>query len=549
MEIFLINHADDLSWIRENYGINAEVIAHEDYIKLLVDEDIPCIFTNYLEEIGDGVNYITFNWHRDVEGNDLSKVQNFSIAEVLSVGLWPSISSVCREYFAVKRLLESYDFVHISINEPKDFREITQKFGDKIKIFDPNHRNSYPLISFNERHNFPSLINWKFKVIRRLQTFLIPFLQKRTVALADWTYKKIAPERNWLLINSRKIWQGAYLSEKKDIDLNSAYVCNLEDLTNWSNVNNLSSVLMRKSIHWDNNLLELLSLKIEDRYRKYKEYFREVVGAYQEFIDKYNPVELILPADLYEPHNIAGQLAKTKGIKVSLLADGFPVVEIKKIIGSKATYYEMVDRIYATGCHHSVRLKKDFGDTKDIVTIKPHIANFHSIAIQNIEEFDCIVMTYIPLDYNPLGRNGYRPVIVLDLVYLLNSLGIFRIAIKIKSNEEKEWLKLILEKNNLFDSVEIIEGRFHDHVKRTRFVIGGISSAIGESAFQSIPYYVYEPIENGYGSELIYTSNIIKENSIARTLDELRELLKCPDGSVINDRDLLFGTNCERFEN
>jgi hypothetical protein len=550
LNTYLLNHPDDLQWVRQNHGSEAPVIAHEDYISLLVDEDVLCFFGQCENTaIDEAINFLSFNWHRDEEGRDLCIYEGLSVAEVFSTGLWITIAAMCREYFALKYWCDRYDCVYVSCNESPKFLEAAKKFGRRVQIYDPGHRLHSPLLSLSERvlHVLPD--NWRANILRNLQAPFLKLLSNRTLALSDWTLTRFAAkQKGWVSENSRWPWKGAYsrpLPRKCFLEADRLVP---QDFHAMFAPAQLAEVLQRINVRWDSELLALLSEIMMDRYRLYRDYFVSMFALYQDMLDSYHPVELVITSEFYEPYVIAAQLARAKGVKISWLVDGYPVIATSKLIGKAFSESVMFDRIYAVGCQHQRHLLKDKPDAQEVVTVFPPILDMYSLQ-GNVEKyFDAIIMTWIPNDLGINGRNGSRPNTLLDALRIAKEAGLVKLAIKIKHHTEKAWLIPVLEKAGHLGKVTILEGRFSDHVVHAHMVIGGISSAMGETAYHGIPYYIYEPVANGYSAEQLASSAIIVDGGVARTPVELFDLLKRPEGSVKGDRALLFGTECQHTE-
>lgn len=551
MSAYLLSHRDDLQWVRHTYGADVPVVAHEDYISLLVDEVVPCFFGHgeNADVIDDAINFLSFNWHRDEGGVDICVDNGLSIAEVFSTGLWITIAGICREYFALKYWCDRYDCVFVSCNESSKFLETAKKFGSRVQIYDPGHRHHSPLFSLSERllHVLP--VNWRANLLRNLQAPFLKLLRNRTLTLSDWTLTRFAAQqKGWISENSRWPWKGAYsraLPQKCLLEANRRVPL---DFNAMFAPDQLAEILQRINVRWDRELLALLSEIMTDRYRLNRDYFVSVVALYQDMLDSYHPVELVIASEFYEPYVIAAQLASARGINISWLVDGYPVVAISKRIGKASLGPAMFDRIYAVGCQHECRLLKDKPDAQEIVTVSPPILDMYSLHGNVEKHFDAIIMTWIPNDLGINGRNGSRPNTLLDALRVAMEAGLVKLAIKIKHHSEKEWLLPVLEMAGYLDKVTILEGRFSDHVAHAHRVIGGISSAVGETAYHSIPYYIYEPVTNGYSTEQLASAVIIVDGGVARTPVELFGLLKRPEGSVIDDQAFLFGTECQHVE-
>jgi hypothetical protein len=549
LNAYLLSHCDDLKWVRNTLGADVKVIAHEDYISLLVDEQIPCFFgdNKNTHVIDNAIHFLSFNWHRDENFKDLSIRDGISIAEAFSVGVWLNIAGICREYFAFKYWFDYFDCIYVSCNESPQFIEVAKKFGNRVQFYDPLHRHISSLNSITNRDLKIEPIKWSANILRKLQAPFLKFLRNKTLSLSDWSSINYGYSKGWIIENSHRPWRGAYCRK-----LPREYFLEVEKLVpiNFNDMfapDHLAKVLQRININWDKNLLVLLSECMTNRYRQYRYYFVSTVAKYKDLIDSYRPSEFVISSEIYEPYIIAAQIAKLKGSKISWLVDGYPIVAVPYLIRKASSGATIFDRIYAMGCQHLKRLLKSNTEAQEIVTIHPPILKNHRKRGYGEKFFDVIIMTWITNDHFINGRNGSRANFIIDALNVAVEAGLEKLAIKIKHHSEKEWLLPVLEKAGYYGKVTILEGRFSDYLIKARIIIGGISSGLAEAAYHNIPYYIYEPIANGYGSELISSIEIINEQGVARTPEELYVLLKNPEGSVTSNRELLFGNKCQHI--
>jgi len=505
---------------------------------------IPCFFKHgsYAANVDETIDFFCHNWHRDVAGNDLLANGGLSIAEVFSTGLLICVPGVCREYFALAYWCERYDCVQVSCNEPDSFLNIAKNFSPRVQIYDPGHRQTSLLKSFSERVLRVPPLDWRLRILRQLQTPFLPTLRGRTLALNAWTLGEYARKNAWLTENSRFPWRSAYARRPSQICLDEAERLVPLNFDAEFSPRHLAAVLQRIDVRWEHALIELLSEKMTERYDLYRSYFVTMLAQYQDLLDSYCPGELVLTSEFYEPHLLAAQMARVRGIKVSWLVDGYPVVELTKRIGKAVVGPQKFDRIYAVANQHAMRLLRTAPATQELLTVFPPILLQHRVDGCAQKRFDAIVMTSVPFDMNLQGRNGSCPDSLIEALRVATDAGLQRLAVKIKHFTEKSWIVPVLEKAGYLRRVTLLEGPFSVHVGSAHRVIGGISSAVGEAAYHGIPYYVYEPVANGYSEEQINSTVVISKGGVARTPEELAELLKRPEGSVIADRNLLFGT-------
>lgn len=523
-------------------------MAHEDYLPLLLGEAMPCFLDHgdFGSDTDEAINFLSFNWHRDYTGRDICAEGGLSIAEAFSAGLWITVAAYCREYFALKYWCNRYDRVYVSCNECPGFLNAAKKFGDQVQVYDPGHRQLSPLRSqFDRVLDRGSLIDWRANLLRNLQAPFLRLLRHKTLALVNWTLIDFAArQKHWILENAKQPWKGAYFRRVPRHILATAESRVPRAFHAEFTPVRLANVLQRIGVRWDAELLELLSETMVERYRLYRGYFVSVVALYWDMLDCYAPDELVVSSEFYERHLVAAQLARARGVKVSWLGDGYPVVDIPKRIGNSSAGLAVFDRIYAAGNQHRLRLLRNTMADKEIVTVDPPILDRHVKTGTVAKRYDALIMTWIPFDLGVQGRNGSRPNTLLEALRVADEAGLKRLAIKVKDRSEEAWVLPVLEKSGYLNRVTILSGPYSDHVVHARRVIGGISSAVGETAYHGIPYYIYEPISNGYGPELTDSAIVLAEGCVARTPEELSELLKRPEGSVIADRALLFGTEC-----
>ena len=122
---------------------------------------------------------------------------------------------------------------------------------------------------------------------------------------------------------------------------------------------------------------------------------------------------------------------------------------------------------------------------------------------------------------------------------MLNSLAIENVCIKSKpgnknlSSIDKKTLHKIKKlyqmeyQKDLNIKIHISDEELNTHSVKTKNFIGQISTSIIECFSFDIPYYIYEPYNNGYDKKLFKTINLFEKNYINFNLDELKnDILK-----------------------
>lgn len=548
MDTILLNHEDDLDWIESNFKDDYKLIAHEDYLPILLNKDIPSFYdhlygsTKPEKEIG----YFIQHWHRDESGQDLSEINGVSSAQILSVGFWHTLVGLYRDYYSIKYWSEKFDKIYISNNESNEFIELTKLFGNKFIVYSPGHNNS-PIVQSRAFERvlgaFPR-IDWKNNLLRTLQAPLLSLVKNKNIFYKDWGNKYLVDRQpGGIVIDSVFLWKGAYLSKPKSNYLEKAQKLIPEDINVSSDSDWIKDVLSRKNIIWDAAFLEVISNSLRHRYVKYRDYFINTIAVYMEFLDVYQPKNLILPGMTHEAYTISAQLARYNNIHSYLAVDGYHITTggYFHLYDSSGSDY-LFNTIVVYGKQHFDLLRDaGFKDDKLCLISPPLLDNHKNISNVDIDDkFDAIVMTSVPHARCPQGYLSSRLRILKDCLEAVYESGCRKIAVKIKWHGERNLFVEFLTKIGWIDKVEILEGMLFKHISKTNKIIGGISTAVGETAFHNIPYYVYEPLCNGYQEYELKSSKIIPFDKIARNKESLMKLLKQPNGSVNIDREYLF---------
>lgn len=498
---FLIHHSNDLKFLQANKICAYSAVVHEDYINLYQKKNLKSFFNNPLVyQSSDWIKYITFNWYLSKKNIDFTEQTKFSIGDVLSTGLWIDLAAISREYLSLKYWTKKFKTLWISKNESKKFKHIAKKFKN-IKFYNPKHNSKNILQSLSTRKLTTPPISKIASVGLVAQMLFQKRFRGRVVAINDWTYKKIAEKNKWLLINSRAPWKSAFFQMPNKYDLKKSSENWPKSLDSVFKIQPLNQVFKRIKKKIDSPLLCLLQKELLHRYKTYKKYFIFISALYDRLFRNYNPSELILPSDLYEEYAIAAKVAQQKKIKTSWLIDGYPYLhDITESYFLKRLRNNF-DLVYLFSNAHSnaqkFKLQKSGLATK---TICPPIFDFY--AQKKIKPvFDIVICTWIAFDLSLAGRNGARPVILLDAIHAARACGIEKIAIKIKHNSEKTWLLPILKNRNI--EAEVLYGPFYKYVRLAKVIIGGLSTAVAEASYHQIPYLIYEPKENGYATDYL----------------------------------------------
>ncbi|EQA36851.1 hypothetical protein LEP1GSC047_2694 [Leptospira inadai serovar Lyme str. 10] len=545
----LLSHPKDLSYVKKKLPAEVHLYAHEIQTALfLPDEKISYFFepsssSNELEQL---TRFLTFNWHRDEEGADFLFAVGISPGQIMAGSLWVAFASFYREWDALKRLfsVRNLDKLLVSKNENERFLRIIQRFPANFEIFDPGHNEPSLIPSCNDRilGSFP-FIDARAAIVSLIQKPILGNLKGKTLFLSEWTFKKrVVRWEHTLLMNGKNILKSAYISGKSDFENEgeARFPSTLPETINGKLIFDKITLFGQS---WDQALCDLIAEDIQLRYKRYRSYFIKTWSIYRSLLERYKPVRVVLPGELFEPYIILAQIARDMKIETVLCVDGYPVTVSGPFLKTENNIDWIFDRILAAGqATEDHYLSMDFPITR-IIKIKPTIIDTleDQKPVSTEEKFDAIVMTWSPFHYNPASREESSIHIVLDVVRSLKSMGFKKIGIKVKSvGPEKEIYDLLSTEGDILDNIEILTGMWYQHVLKAKIVIGGFSSGMLETSYCRIPYFTYEPYENGYSDWWVEQSVIIKKDGVARTLPALEKNIKEGYTGITSDREYLF---------
>jgi hypothetical protein len=247
-----------------------------------------------------------------------------------------------------------------------------------------------------------------------------------------------------------------------------------------------------------------------------------IAAIWAEFLDHYQPSNVSMPSDNFFDTIVLYQMCNLRAINTSCYLDGYNLLPIFPPLKTSDGSDWLAGTIYAYGSASAkVYALLDYPSERVKIINPPFLDNFMAIELANDYEF--IVMTFFPCVINPT-TDYYSPKNSLrEILICLRNLGFTRIAVKLKVETERHYVQSVLDELNV--KADILLGKFNKVLGKTNAVIGGISTAVAESAFVGIPYFVYEPLENGNSDEWVNSSVVISRESIARNSNELRNLI------------------------
>lgn len=550
----LIHHPEDLDWIRHSFSNNPVLVTHESYLQfLLKHHNLKFINFNkkYSSKDYEDIDYFLSNWYRDISGVDIYHRDGVSWPQVLTGSLFFTAVNVFRDFNALSELLKNVDKLYVSVNESNQFKSICAFFSEKIEYYSPFHSYKSIIQSSNERNLIPN----ESKGIRALfiycarvlQKPFLPFLSNKTILFSDWTTecqrKKMANILTTKL--SINIFKTIYASSGNIVGAERAVYRELKPIVS---KDSLAEAMSRIDVSWEEGLLLALANHINERFLKNREFFVDQYAYFTNILDTYRPSRVILPAETYEPYTLLLQLAQARGIETTLLFDGIMSTTcassdrliLLRFRDAKNKKY-LFDSVIAAGQSNYDYFKLSAYTENNIFLIKPPILDWHNNTYSpHKKRFDVILMTLIVNDLNPSGYNASRFDTLKEMLEVVRDLGLKKIGIKIKSDSEFEWVKILISSLGMTSQCEILEGFFYKHVQSADLVVCGFSTGVLETAYHGIPCIVYEPFVNGYTDKSIDASLSVGSDKVARTPAELKALLLSRASSVIGGFDYLF---------
>ena len=470
------------------------------------------------------VRYLAYNYYRDSNGKDQSVVDGVSIGETLACVLWQGLVSIVHYYQEFKHAGPTTSAMNLPADSSKLRIRVASQFYI-VRTTDPpigQYQNDEDYLKYS---NLPIAPFVHFFRIAQLP-FRSWIRRRNVLYLANWTMHHVARSRQDSIELFRKsLFKGAAPVLKKKFVLQGELIFN-EDAKLLFTRSQFVEALSRQGAMWDETLVDLCVGYANEMYTKMRPNLIKCFALYSDLLENYKPRFCCLPVDSFPDWLIVYQICRNRGVGTKSFVDGYPVTNLWPIARDIEGSGWLVDEVAAYGqAHKQMILKLGFPEEKVFLVQPP----FAKLIEKNKPKYDFIIMSWFA---NCLTIHGdhLSPVSTMrSVLRVAVDCGAETIAIKIKSRAEKEYLLPLL--NEISISVDILEGRFFEHVTKARAIIGGVSTAVAESTIAGIPYFIYEPPNNGYSDELINDSSVIQLKKIARTPQELKDLISAGESS------------------
>jgi len=498
-------------------------------------------YANLNADLYDMVGEVSLNWHKK------RSHQEFDIGSVLHRRVLVEFSSVLRFYLALEGCAKVHGKVLVSCKAPSSLLLVSKHFPDNVEFFySDNEFDKH--ITPSPRRGLVSGVrirNFLSKCLRVLQGPFFKQLKNKVLIFNDWTYRKVM-NSNCLNINTFNPMKSFCLRQGKEY-LPHAECLFPKEIGDNKISPNIKEVLSRFALPFNmkRDLIELFTKVVQQEYCDNRSKFIETYCAYQEMFDYYQPTMVISPGYSTAEYQILHSIAKSKQTPTMFIQDGFTFFLDRYLFscdkGKAADYFAVmgksVERLY---------LEAFKGSNIKTVGIRPPVVSTHKSHKSGVESESAIILFPYGFIFSPSCRWDKRYQYVVDVAGMLLSLGYKDIKVKMKHGfepfdreTENQLMKELLDQEGYFD-VELIFGSLFDHLHNASLVVGQIGTAIIETIYHKIPYYVYEPYSLGL-SDATLKGSILDIKIISRDVHELRKSILKQNIVKLNKREIFGG--------
>ncbi len=498
---------------------------------------MPATHTHPLDERYKHVKLVALDWFRDDTGRDESVISGLSIGTTLSCALWQGLSAICH-YAQIYSGQDSSDgILHLPEDSSRLRKKVAAHFGE-IRLDKPPtgelHVDEQYLLP--EMLHIPRTATWVRHAQRPLRSFV---RQRKNLYITDWvTARASRSDPNGLVLFRRSLTRTA-VPHATSTEREWADGCYPESIDHLLTHDRLQACLLRHDLEFSHDECALFLEYSHGIYREMRPSLVRATAQYENMLAFYQPEHVYLPSDGFETWNIVYQLCQRRGVTTHMCVDGYMCVPLWPAQRTPDGMDWLIDRAVAYGPAQRRHIEVTGFPANRIDIAEPPFLQYLSAKTATPQEFDAVVLTWIPYTVNPQADYTSPIQTLRSALHVLRDMGFRRIAVKVKSSHEIPYVRRVAAGLNI--EVDVLTGRFYEHVRRAPLVLGGISTALAETVAVGNRYIVYEPFDNGYPDEMISQSCIITRETIARTEVELRTLIASGANSWVGDRAMLTG--------
>lgn len=477
------------------------------------------------------VSTIALDWYRGVDGNDQSIINGMSTGSTIACILWQGMSAI-RQYVSLYSSQQSeLTPIHLQGDASRLREFVASRFANVVLDLPETGE-----LHLDEQFIKPSMttVPRTASAVRIFQKPFSPLLRRRTnLYITDWsTALSSRRDPRGLVLYRKSILKSAIpaCTKKDKAHAETMFPLTLVDLFT---ADRLKTCLDRHGYQWTSQEQELILQYGEAIYREVRPSLVRASAQFLNMLTFYRPKRVFLPGDAFESWIIMYQLCRNRGIETNMYMDGYMTCPLFPVIRDESGHGWLVDRVASYGAAQSSHIESVGFPVDRIDIVQPPFLE-HLLKNKKTKfEFDIIVMTWIPYTVNPQADYS-SPISTLELALnAIRKAGLVKIAVKVKADAESTYVSRVARNMGL--NVTILKGRFYKHVWKAPLIVGGISTALAETAAVAAKYFVFEPYENGYTDEMIEQSQIMSRETISRNEDELYNALLAGSGSWIGD--------------
>ena len=498
---------------KDKYALDYSIILHSKV-------DIKYFFNGIPSNLENLPSDIARSWYRNLDNVDIH-ASRYSSGMVLEMRIAPLIAKIIQFYYSFSELEKAYKTIEIPCNYPKFLDKIFDIFKKNIE-FIPEQIYSKDLdISIKKRNVIKKVnVNKYSPIFRFLQKPFIGLMRNRTMLFPDWTYLG-QKNKNYLYQNGLNIFNSFYY---KDIDKK-----NDDEMPKPVSINTdaIQSLLDKYNIEPNDsyNLLILIQDIISIEYNASIKVLEQQYFVMENLINYYKPSKMIIPDDgFHSAYNMLMQVASKAKIETVTVLDGYLMfLDVDKIRIKEDGVSPLVKN-YATMGSLNHKMVGNVYPKFNRIFIKAPLLSYLSNKVKPKTIYDAVIMMPVPSAMNPNYRWDMKNRYILDVINCLKLMKIDKIAVKIKPGPNMNDTKFLQDyfiKNNV-DNVEFIQGFGYEAISKSSIVVGQLGTSAYESLVMKIPYFIYEPMDNGV-TDINMKYSIINDDYIARSIEDLSE--------------------------
>lgn len=556
----IVSDPADFAWLREHFAaVHSRWLAANYYTWHVLQGQAPIEYL-YEPSTGDSAELdaiydMALHWYRDADGRDLLFAHGFSIGPVIGRTVINAFANDYRNRKALLQWLDRVECIHVPRQESRSLVRTASDLGERIRWYDrptrdvPSMHTSSPertiLTAFPDVHRLSKIARW-------VQRPFVRWARRRShLYFTDWTSRAVASQRNDTLLGNCLIpWRGHYFHLSPRYLAAAEVVVPPQIAPAVLSLEHLRAVARRRHIPWDDDLLRMWQRTLEAKYEaRNQALIRRAYALYKELLAYYRPSLISLPGEAHFAYVVALQVARQLGIRTMLVLDGYQIwKDVSAFYRDEHNTEFLFDRFACFGAAHRDLLCSAGVAPHQCVLMAPLILQEHRRATRTAPQYDAIIMAFYPHLHNPQARWDSAYQSLLEVIAVLRNLGQTRLAIKAKPGDyytaqgtiEKDPIAQAAAADPALAGIDILGGQLHEHIGKTRCVVGQISTAVLEAFYQDIPYYVYEPYADGKSDAMIQSATILSLATIARTPEQLQDLITRGEPSVRVSRDYVL---------